>query len=311
MSQSDRLSRSLLFLGYSATLVIFLARKHLNTCFSCFLNLRGSCQAAVSPFNQTSLLINILSVTHTNMDTEQSRTPAPDWSKKEGESDVVWESRVRAEEDAFLAAYKVNYAKVGNEDMQQRLLRIRDEETTLWAAIDEIEGNLIDFGLSSGQNLRFVLMANKALEAQTQARKAAQLQGLPSFTPSQQEIPRHPVATTLRGLQEGAKFGEYYARNISERLAKAWSQGEHRPTFRKLEAGEDDYPLWEQRQNQLTPTGVTIQGALDSFEGCFDTLETLRKLLTESPDAKGATQIYDAYDDVCIKLETFRETLVR
>ena len=102
---------------------------------------------------------------------------------------------------------------------------------------------------------------------------------------------------SLGGLSADSVHGEYYAKNICERLAKAWSNGEHRPTFRKLKANES-YPLWEQRQNELRATGVTIEGGLNDFESCFYTLKSIPSKLEKSLNLEEAQEFYRAYAPV-------------
>lgn len=106
-----------------------------------------------------------------------------------------------------------------------------------------------------------------------------------------------PIEAALKSLQSASDYGEYYARNIDERLAKAWSNGEHRPTMRQLKAGEN-YTSGEINAFQNAATGVTIQGGLDAFESCIGLLKSFNEGFSSTPDKAAAKNIYDAYDDV-------------
>jgi hypothetical protein len=90
----------------------------------------------------------------------------------------------------------------------------------------------------------------------------------------------------LGRLKATSVHGEYYARNHCERLAKAWANGEHGPTFRKLAQGEE-YPLWEKRQNELKATGLSVEGALNDLEACFYITRDLPRQLMDSCEKAG------------------------
>lgn len=107
----------------------------------------------------------------------------------------------------------------------------------------------------------------------------------------------HAVIKRLNGLKNTADHGEYYARNIREDLAAAWSKGEHRPK-RKPRGWDEKVNATEINAVQDAAIGVTIEGAIDDFAGCLSILEGLDGDFANPIDAKTAEKVYDAYDDV-------------
>jgi hypothetical protein len=116
----------------------------------------------------------------------------------------------------------------------------------------------------------------------------------------------HSAVRALGSLKGRAKHGEIYARNINERLAKAWANGEHKPVFRTLGLDEE-YPAWEYRQALVGATGVTIQGGLDDFEFCFYTFKDLAGKLDSSINEAEAQKFSEDYASVC----GLRDTAIR
>lgn len=107
----------------------------------------------------------------------------------------------------------------------------------------------------------------------------------------------HPAVLALGSLSADSDHGEYYAKNINARLAQAWANGAHRPTFRKLKP-EERYPLWETRQNANKATGITIEGGLKDFESCFYALKSIPDKFKESLNDAEARAFANAYPDV-------------
>ena len=107
----------------------------------------------------------------------------------------------------------------------------------------------------------------------------------------------HGAVSRLKGLQFTADYGEYYARNIRQDLARAWSRGEHQPKSRVYRLGEVETSA-EANARQNAATGVTIQGAINAFLGCLDVIQALDGDFAKAVDKESAEKLYDAYDDV-------------
>lgn len=116
----------------------------------------------------------------------------------------------------------------------------------------------------------------------------------------------HPAVGTLERIKALSKHGEYYAENVTERLAKAWSQGEHQPTFRTLKPGED-YTSAEMNAMPTAATGVTVAGCMDDFSSCGQEWRQLANDLSHQPNDEDMKQIYDAYDTVSSDRDPFVE----
>lgn len=126
--------------------------------------------------------------------------------------------------------------------------------------------------------------------------RAAQLHAKAEAARKEREA-RHAVIKSLNGLQNTADHGEYYARNIREDLAAAWSRGEHRPKSNPR-GWDETVSTADINAAQNAATGVTIEGAIDDFAGCLSILEGLDGDFAKPIDAKTAEKVYDAYDDV-------------
>jgi hypothetical protein len=107
----------------------------------------------------------------------------------------------------------------------------------------------------------------------------------------------HSAVETLERIKALSKHGEYYAEHVTERLAKAWSNGEHKPTFRTLKAGED-YTSAEKNAMPTAATGVSVAGCMDDFKGCAHEWRQLANDLSDQPSEEEMQHIYDAYDTV-------------
>lgn len=114
---------------------------------------------------------------------------------------------------------------------------------------------------------------------------------------SKERAATHKAILRLESLKNTADHGEYYAKNIREDLAGAWSRGEHRPKGRVCKPGETISSA-ERNAAQNAATGVTIQGGIDDFAGCLSIIERLEGDFADPVDAKTAERMYDAYDDV-------------
>lgn len=108
----------------------------------------------------------------------------------------------------------------------------------------------------------------------------------------------HVAILALGSLKVNGKDGEYYARNICERLAKAWANGEHSSTHQRSGTGGAFTP-WEKRQDVFGETGVTIQGGLLDFAGCLRVYKELPEQLTSSLTETEAKIFADRYQPVC------------
>ena len=107
----------------------------------------------------------------------------------------------------------------------------------------------------------------------------------------------HAAVDTLERIKSTSKHAEYYAEHVTERLAQAWSQGEHKPKFRELKPGEE-YTATELNAQQYAATGVTVAGCMDDFSDIGAAWRQLANYLSKQPNEQEMRQIYDAYDTV-------------
>lgn len=230
-------------------------------------------------------------------DEDEVDVPAPNWAAAEGESEEARLKRVKDEETQFVEAYKVNYGRLDNESQKETLERINRGKQALRCQLADL-GYSIDSEAQPSQWEEYVSF-KKTAESEYMRHvldiifgNAFQSSPTKPYDPAD-----HPAVLSLGGLSADSVHGEYYAKNICERLAKAWSNGEHRPTFRSLKPGET-YPLWEQRQNELKATGITIEGGLNDFESCFYTLKSIPAKLENTLNGEEAREFYNAYAPV-------------
>lgn len=227
----------------------------------------------------------------------QSQIDLPNFRRLEGESDESWSTRAEGEQKKFIESFKVKHNRKEGESKKESLERLDQGHVTLKVALAKLSG----FVNSETQPLEwksYLAFKQKCYEQYVELVKSILVsEGFREAPEKPYDPADHAAVLALGRLKSTAVHGEYYARNICERLAKAWANGEHRPTFRKLKP-EEKYPLWEQRQNELKATGVTIEGGLNDFESCFYTFKDLPAKLTSSFNEAEARQFSKNYGSV-------------
>lgn len=107
----------------------------------------------------------------------------------------------------------------------------------------------------------------------------------------------HPAVLELMGLESCAKHGVVYARNMNERLAKAWAESEHREVFRKLDS-RGVYPSLVDQKHAMGRTAISIEGGLHDFETCFYIFKDLAARLDSSFQEAEAQKFSEQYGPV-------------
>jgi len=231
----------------------------------------------------------------------EDRAEPPNFGRLDNEDDASWTSRSEGEQKKFIEVLSKNHDRKDDESKKDTLERLDSGHETLKMVLAQISWPIN----SETQPLEWT--SYKAF-AQTCYKQYLDLVKGVFESAAYQESPDKPydpadhvAVFTLGGLKATSRHGEYYARNICERLAKAWANGEHKPTFRKLRSDEHDYSSWEQvqRQKMLATTGVTIQGGLDDFECCYRHYHRLPWELEASLTEEEATIFAENYKPVC------------
>jgi hypothetical protein len=108
----------------------------------------------------------------------------------------------------------------------------------------------------------------------------------------------HAAVERLQQIQALSKHGEYYAEKLTGKLAKAYYDGDHKPTFRTLKDGEE-YTATEKNAHSIAPHGVSVAGGIDDFAECGHAWRHLANDdLSNAPSEEEVRQIYNAYDVV-------------
>jgi hypothetical protein len=222
----------------------------------------------------------------------------PDFRRLEGENDESWVARVEGEQQAFIDLVKAETDRQKGDSQKMTLERL-----DLGYEISSMVLTPLQYRIDS-ETQPLEWKAYKAFSNASYGQYddlAKSIFKSEAFKNAPQTLPGpadHPAVLALGSLMSRAKHGEIYARNINERLAKAWANGEHRPVFRKLR-DDEGYPKWELRQILLRATGVTIEGGLNDFESCFYTFKDLPAKLDESFKEAKAQNFYEGYASVC------------
>jgi hypothetical protein len=229
----------------------------------------------------------------------ESQNVPLDWERLENESDESWTERSEGEQKKYIESCKKLYSRRDGESKKETLERL-DE------GFQNLRNQLAILAYSINSEDQPLEWKSYEAFAQTCYQEYTQLVESIFESAEFRQAPDkpynpadHQAVLALGRLKSTAVHGEYYAKNINERLAKAWANGEHRPTFRKLKYNET-YPLWEQRQNELKATGVTIEGGLNDFESCFYTIKDLPGKLDSSFKDGEAGSFSAGYRDVSI-----------
>lgn len=201
----------------------------------------------------------------------------PDWDLLEGENEETRSKRCVTEERSYIDAYKARFNRVVNDSQTETLDRVNQGKEAMKQSLASLQYSINSD--SEPEKWKAYLAFRKLAEKEYMLQVISILSG-EAFKTS----PLKP-------------YNEYYAKNICERLAKAWANGEHRPTFRKLVYPEK-YPIWEERQNANMATRVTIEGGLKDFEACFYTLKSIPDKFKEIFNEAEARAFANAYPDV-------------
>lgn len=126
---------------------------------------------------------------------------------------------------------------------------------------------------------------------------------LPPPGPKPKDPAYHPAVIDLTDLTSDSEHGEYYARNINERLTKAWSNGEHLPVSRQVKPNET-VPLSQLREDALRPTGVTIEGGFRDFKFCSTSLKKMPDDLAQPLERNEADAFWSDYKPVSLYANT-------
>jgi hypothetical protein len=222
----------------------------------------------------------------------------PNFGRLENESDASWTKRAEGEQTKFIGVLKSKHDRRDGDTKKKTLQRLVYGRNALTHVLAD-PGSSVNWEAEPLASESF-----KSFEQRCYEQYIALVKGIIDSeaydnAPANPYDPAHHSAILLLdGLKSSGRHGEYYARNIRESLAKAWANGEHRATYRHLAAGEK-FTSWEKRQNMFGGTGVTIQGGLDDFEGCFNIYKELPEQLTSSLNEAEAKIFADNYKPVC------------
>jgi hypothetical protein len=230
------------------------------------------------------------------------QTTLPNFDRLKDESDEDWTTRSKIEQKTFIESLKSTHARCDGESKNETLERIDQGHHTIKIALAEL-GVAIDSETQPLEWKSYSDFCSMCYKEYIQFVKGILTSEAYRNSPQKPYNPAdHAAVIALGRLKTTSKHGEYYAGNINERLAKAWANGEHRPTFRKLKLKSDgtmeEYPLWEKRENELKATGITIEGGLNDFESCFYTFKDLPGKLKASCNSAEARVFSENYGPV-------------